>query len=103
VPPEEEEMLDILFSRTEILCCVACLAALLILAVLVSKGPPPRWERELSTTFSGKWLARAPDDVRRLEAAQGVRNRLKQELLAICTTECNSRFKDAISRIRRGV
>ena len=96
-------MLAILLSRTEILYCVACLAALLIVAVLAPKDRPPRGESELPTTFSWKWLARAPDDVWRLEAAQGVRNRFKQELLAMYTPEYDSRFRDAISRIRRGV
>jgi hypothetical protein len=96
-------MLYALFSRTEILCCAACLATLLIVVVLATKDHPPRGGRELVITFSGKWLARAPDDVRRLETAQDVRDRLKQGLLAICTKEYNSRFRDVISRIRRGV
>ena len=96
-------MLATIFHHTGALYFVACLAALLILAVLTSRGPPPRRERELSTTFNWKWLARTPDAVRRLEAAQGVRDRLTQELLATCTRECNSKFIDAICRIRRGV
>ena len=95
-------MLYDLLSRTEILCCVACLAALLIVVVLATKEAPPREGRERLITRSGKWLARAPDDVRRLETAPGVRDRLKQGLLAICTTEYRSRFRDSISRIRRG-
>jgi hypothetical protein len=96
-------MSDANFDHTEILYFVACVAVLLILAVLTSKNPPPRRERELLTAFSSKWLAPAPDDVRRLDSAQGVRNCLAQELLAICTREWNSKFRDAICRIRRGV
>ena len=96
-------MLDTDFDHTDSLYFVAGLAVLLIVAALTSKNPPPCRERELLTAFSSKWLAPAPDDVRRLEIAQGEGNRLTQELLAICTRECNSKFKDAIYRIRRGV
>jgi hypothetical protein len=102
VLPEEEEMLDTNFDHTDSLYFVACLAVLLILAALTSKNPPPCRERELLTTFSSKWLPPAPDDARRLEIAQGAGNRLTQELLATCTREYNSKFKDAIYRIRRG-
>ncbi len=89
-PPEEEEMLDANFDHAGILLFVACMVALLILATLTSKNPPPRRERELLTTFRSKWLAPAPDDVGRLEAARGARNRVAQELLARCTREFNS-------------
>ena len=96
-------MLDTDFDHAEILYFVACLAVLLTLAVLTPKNPPPCRERELLTTCRSKWLAPAPDDVRRLEVAQGAENRLAQELLAIYTRECNAKFRDAICRIRRGV
>ena len=96
-------MLDISFDHAEILCFIASLTVLLILVVLTSKKPPSCPERELLTTLSSKWLAPAPDDVRRLEIAQGARCRLAQERLASCTREYNSKFRDAIGKIRRGV
>ena len=95
-------MLDTDFDHTDSLCFVACMAVLLILAALTSNNPPPCREGELLTVFSSKWLAPAPDDVRRLEVAQGAGNRLARELLAITTREYNSKFKDSIYKIRRG-
>jgi hypothetical protein len=98
---EEKEMLVSILHNTGILYYFAYLTALLVLAVVTSKDAPCR-ESELST-FSSKWLAPVPDDVRRSEIARGVRRFLTLQLLASCTRECNSKFRDAICRIRRGV
>ena len=96
-------MLLTILYQSGALYVLAGLLVLLILLVLTSTGPPPCRDREFVTAFQWKWLAPVPDEVRQFRAPQGVRDRLTQGLLAICTTEYDSRVKDAISRIRRGV
>ena len=96
-------MLDNGLDYTGVLCFVAFLTVLLILAALRSKKAPPCGDGGLLATFSSGWLALAPDDVRRLEIAPGASKRRNQELLARYTREYNSKFGDAISRVRRGV
>ena len=86
---------------TEFLCLCTVLAALLLFAVLTSKGPSPDTEEGPSTAFSPKWLTPVRDDVPRLKIGQGLRGRPMQELLARWIRECDARFRDAPSRIRR--
>jgi hypothetical protein len=97
---EEEAMLVSISQNTGLVYLFACLVALLILAVLTSKNPPSQ-ASEPPTAFRSGWLARVPDDVRRLKAARGARRFFTLELLANCTWECCSKVRDAIGRIRR--
>lgn len=92
-------MLVFICHQIGIFCLFAGLVVLLILIALMTKGPP-RQESESPTTFSSWWLARVPDDVRRLEAARGARRFLTQELLASCARECSLKFRDTTGRIR---
>jgi hypothetical protein len=88
-------------SQTGILGLFAGLLALLILGLLTSKHPHGD-EAAPVTAFDSAWLARAPDDVQQLKAVRTGRRFLTLELLANCTWECCSQFRDAIGRIRRG-
>jgi hypothetical protein len=93
------------FHHSGIVYLFTGVAALLILAVLfavLTTEDSPSAESEPLTPFGPEYLARVPDDVRRIESARGVRRRfLTMELLANCTWECSSQFRDVIGRIRR--
>jgi hypothetical protein len=102
-PAEQEEMLGTVLHDPTILYWVAGLVALLIFEAAASEAPAPSQERELSTTFNWKWQTPVPDDLRQLKLARGVRNCLPQDLLTTWARECNAKFGDALSRIRRGV
>jgi hypothetical protein len=101
-PAELEEMLGTVLHYPTILCWVAGLAALLIVAVTATKAPAPSRERGPLTMFNWKWQEPVPDDLRQLQLAGGVRNHLPQDLLTTWARERNAKFGDALSRIRRG-
>jgi hypothetical protein len=88
-------------TQTGILGLFVGLLALLILALLTSKHPDAD-EGAAFTAFQPGWLARAPGDVQRMKVVRTGRSLLSLELLVNCTWECSARFRDAISRIRRG-
>jgi hypothetical protein len=77
---------------------------LLILAsvfTVLTRENEPGADSEPLTPLGPECLARVPDDVRRMEAVRGSRRLLTLELLANCTWECSSQFRDAIGRIPR--
>jgi len=89
-------------SQTGTLSLLAGVLGLMILALLTSKHSQSD-EGGAVTAFDSGWLARAPLDVERMKAARTGKRLLTLELLANCTWECCSQFRDAIGRIPRGI
>jgi hypothetical protein len=102
--PEEEMLVAMIQEHSGAFYLFAVMTALLIVSVLIAiltTEEPAEAEGEPLTPVAPAYLARVPDDVRRMQVLRGGRRLITLELLAVCTWEVCAKIREEVRRIRR--